>query len=139
MYEVFDSPITKKNMPWAVRDMLNDHRCEDLVEISRHSYGTPDGECDTDAWNFTFVNREAKTVTFVTYIYKNTTDVLALPDLIKYSYWATWIDHGTQYITKRSADGEATITTEEIVIDHDKIRRMIYKMLEKKTIDLEAA
>lgn len=138
MFEKFDSPITKKNMPWAVREMLNDHRCEDLIEISRHSYGTPDGECDTDAWNFTFVNRETEVVTFISYIYKDTTNVLALPDINKTSIWASWLDCVCEYVITHK-DGKSTMTTNEVVIDKDKIRKMVYKMLEKKTIDMEAA
>lgn len=137
MYKEFDLPIGKDNMPWLVKDTLRDHRYGDLVEISRHGFGTPDGECDTDSWNMTFVNRVSEVVTFVTYIYKGH-DCLALPVMEKISYWVSWQDHGDQYTTTHK-DGKHETKIEEVVIDHDKIRRMIFKMLAKKTIEMEAA
>jgi hypothetical protein len=138
MFEKFELPISKYTMPWPVKDLLRDHYIGDLIEISRHGFGTPDGECDTDSWNFTFINRETGVVTFVNHIYKGH-NVLAAPAVKTTSCWASWLDHGIKYVTKYHDDGTYTLESEEVVIDCDKIRRMIYKMKAKKTIELEVA
>lgn len=136
MFEQFDLPVC--NMPWLVKDILRDHRYGELIEISHHGYGTPDGEVDTDAWNMTFVNRDSGVVTFVSHIYKGH-DCLALPAIEKISYWADWLDKGTQYTTKFNSDKTRTTSIEEVAIDNDLKRNMIYKMLNKRTLEMEVA
>jgi hypothetical protein len=62
-----------------------------------------------------------------------------LPAIEKISYWADWLDKGTQYTTKFNRDKTRTTSIEEVAIDNDLKRNMINKMLNKRTLEMEVA
>lgn len=129
MYEQYDLPITEHNIPAPVKDVLRGGRYGDLVEFNRSGWGTPDGECDTEVWSMTFVRRDAFEVIFLNQTYR---DGKKVNETI--SYWACWLDHGVkQEITPKGTK------IEDVVIDCDKIRQMVYKMLDKKSLNMEVA
>jgi hypothetical protein len=136
-FDSFALPVTQ-HMPWSVRNVLKENAYGDLVEISRTGYGTPDGECDTEVWDMTFVNRETQQVHFIhhTYTSDNLSECFALPKEAVITGWASWVDHGMKTVIKNHDDGMSSIEHDDICIDHDKIRRMIYKKMKLKTLEV---
>lgn len=56
MFEKFESPICMDTMPERVKATLDDiENCptEEVIDFEHFSFGTPDGECDTDCWRIT--------------------------------------------------------------------------------------
>jgi hypothetical protein len=123
--DVFENPITDSNIPWSVRNEMNREGWE-LVDISYKSIGTPDGECDTDVWELTLVQRNSGQVEFATYFYKDFS-CLALPAEKEVITMAEWLDKGIKHITKCCDDGSYISSTEEVEIDKDLIKKTLGK------------
>jgi hypothetical protein len=123
--DIFENPITDFNIPWMVRNEMNREGWE-LVDISYKSIGTPDGECDTDVWELTLVQRNSGQVEFATYYYKEF-GCLASPALTEIVTMAEWLDKGIKHITKCCDDGSYISSTEEVEIDKDLIKKTLDK------------
>jgi hypothetical protein len=128
--DIFENPITDFNIPWMVRNEMNREGWE-LVDISYKSIGTPDGECDTDVWELTLVQRNSGQVEFATYYYKDFS-CLASPALKEIVTMAEWLDKGIKDITKYCDDGSYMSSTEEVEID----KGLIKKTLGKDTLEV---